>query len=69
MAAGIEPGDIIGAAGGKPVVSVADFYRKVWARGEPGDMISITVIKGTDVYELAIRLGDRYQWLRLQHTY
>jgi len=27
------------------------------------------VIKGTDVYELAIRSGDRYQWLRLQHTY
>ena len=68
MAAGIEPGDIIAAAGGNPVVSMADFYRKVWAQGEPGDMISITVIKGTDVYELAIRSADRYQWLRLQHT-
>ena len=68
MAAGIEPGDIIAATGGNPVVSMADFYRKVWAQGEPGDMISITVIKGTDVYELAIRSGDRYRWLRLQHT-
>ena len=69
MAAGIEPGDIIAAAGGKPIVSMADFYRKVWAQGEPGDMISITVIKGTDVHELAIRSADRYQWLRLQHNY
>jgi len=69
MAAGIEPGDIIAAAGGKPVASMADFYRKVWAQGEPGDMISITVIKGTDVSELAIRSADRYQWLRLQHDY
>jgi len=69
MAAGIEPGDIITATGGKSVVSMADFYRKVWAQGEPGDMISITVIKGTDAYELAIRSGDRYQWLRLHHTY
>jgi S1-C subfamily serine protease len=69
MAAGIEPGDIIAATGGKPVVSMADFYRKVWAQGEPGDMISITVIKDTDVYELAIRSSDRYQWLRLQHNY
>ena len=68
MAAGIEPGDIIVATGGNPVISIADFYRKVWAQGKPGDMISITVIKGTDVYELAIRSGDRYQWLRLQHT-
>jgi len=63
MAAGIKPGDIITATGGKPVVSMADFYRKVWAQGEPGDMISITVVKGTDVHELAIRSGDRYQWL------
>jgi S1-C subfamily serine protease len=69
MAAGIKPGDIITAAGGKPIVSMADFYRKVWAQGEPGDIISITVIKGTDVHELAIRSADRYQWLRLQHTY
>ena len=69
MVAGIKPGDIIAAAGGKPIVSMADFYRKVWAQGEPGDMISITVIKGTDVHELAIRSADRYQWLRLQHTY
>lgn len=63
MAAGIKPGDIITATGGKPVVSMADFYRKVWAQGEPGDMISITVVKGTEVHELAIRSGDRYQWL------
>jgi len=66
MAAGIAPGDIIAAAGGKPVVSMADFYRKVWAQGEPGDTISITVIKGTDIRKLTIRSGDRYQWLRLQ---
>lgn len=64
MLAGIKPGDIITATGGKPVVSMADFYRKVWAQGEPGDMISITIVKGTDVHELAIRSGDRYQWLR-----
>jgi len=69
MAAGIEPGDIIVAAGGNPVVSMADFYRKVWAQGESGDMVAITVIKGTDVYEMAIRSADRYQWLRLQHTH
>jgi len=67
MAAGIEPGDIITAAGGNPVVSMADFYRKVWAQGKPGDMISITVIKGTEVFELAIRSADRYQWLRPPH--
>ncbi len=69
MRAGIEPGDIIAATGGKPIDSMADFYRKVWAQGEPGDMIAITVIKGADILELEIRSGDRYQWLRFQHSY
>lgn len=64
MAAGIDPGDIIVAAGGIPVKSMADFYRKVWAQGGPGDMISLTVVKGAEVRELEIRSADRYQWLR-----
>ncbi len=67
MAAGIEAGDIIAAAGGQPVVSMADFYRKVWAQGKPGDTISITVIRDSGVYEMEVRSGDRYRWLRLRH--
>ena len=68
MAAGIEPGDIIAAAGGKPVLSMADFYRKLWAQGDPGDMVTVTVVKGNKVQEMAIRSGDRYQWLRIKPT-
>ncbi len=66
-AAGVKPGDIIAAAGGVPVLSMADFYRKVWAQGGPGDLISVTVVRDTGVHELEIRSGDRYQWLRLRH--
>ena len=65
-AAGVEPGDMIAAADGKPVLSMADFYRKIWAQGEPGDSIAITVIKDGEVRDLDIRSADRYQWLRLQ---
>ena len=64
MAAGINPGDIIAAAGGIPVESMADFYRKVWVQGGPGDTISLTVVKGGEVQEVEIRSADRYQWLR-----
>ena len=64
MAAGIDPGDIIAAAGGIPVESMADFYRKVWVQGGPGDTISLTVVKGGEVQEVEIRSADRYQWLR-----
>jgi S1-C subfamily serine protease len=68
MAAGINPGDIIAAAGGIPVESMADFYRKVWVQGGPGDTISLTVVKGGEVQEVEIRSADRYQWLRPQPT-
>ena len=68
MTAGIEPGDIIAGVGGEPVYSMGDFYRKVWAQGEPGDLISMTVIQGTEVREVEVRSGDRYRWLRLQHS-
>ena len=64
MAAGIDPGDIIAAAGGIPVESMADFYRKVWRQGGPGDRISLTIVKGGEVQEVEIRSADRYQWLR-----
>jgi S1-C subfamily serine protease len=64
MAAGIDPGDIIAAAGGIPVESMADFYRKVWRQGGPGDTISLTIVKGGEVREVEIRSADRYQWLR-----
>ena len=64
MAAGIGPGDIIVAAGGIAVESMADFYRKVWVQGGPGDTISLTIVKGGEVQEVEIRSADRYQWLR-----
>ena len=67
MTAGIEPGDIITGAGGEAVFSMSDFYRKIWAQGEPGDAISMTILKGTEVKEVQVRSSDRYQWLQLKH--
>ncbi len=68
MAAGVEPGDIVVAAGGMPVLSMADFYRKVWAQGEAGDTVSIAVIREGEMLDLQIRSGDRYRWLRPPQT-
>jgi S1-C subfamily serine protease len=64
--AGIESGDVIVGVGTGTVSSMADFYRKVWAAGAPGDSISVTVLKGNELKDLAIIAGDRYQWLRLR---
>ena len=64
--AGIQPGDIILGVADQPVTSMADFYRKLWAVGEPGDKIPLTVLKGAQMHEVSVTAGDRYQWLRLK---
>ena len=65
-AAGVQPGDIILGVAGQPVVSMADFYRKVWAVGKPGDEVPLTVLKGAQMHEVNVTAGDRYEWLHLK---
>lgn len=65
-AAGVQAGDIILGVHGSPVTSMADFYRKLWAAGSPGDPVSLTLLKGTEMHELNVTASDRYDWLRLR---
>ncbi len=65
-AAGLQPGDIILGVAGQPVVSMADFYRKLWAAGKPGDEVPLTVLKGAQMHELSFTAGYRYEWLHLK---
>ena len=51
---------------GQPVGSLADFYRKLWAVGGPGDPVPLTLLKGSRMEELSVTASDRYTWLRLQ---
>ena len=64
--AGVQPGDIIVGVAGQPVSSMADFYRKLWAAGGPGDRVALSVLKGAGMHELEVTAGDRYDWLRLK---
>ena len=64
--AGMQPGDIILGVAGQPVASMADFYRKLWAVGEAGDEVPLTILKGAQMHEVNITAGDRHEWLRLQ---
>ena len=63
--AGVQAGDIILGVHGQPVTSLADFYRKLWAVGEPGDQVPLTVLKGAQMHEVNVTARDRYDWLRL----
>ena len=67
--AGVRDGDIVIAVGGEAVSSLADFYRKVWARGEAGVEIPLRVLQGAQVKDIAVRSIDRVAYFRPALTY
>jgi S1-C subfamily serine protease len=64
--AGLQPGDLILAVNGKAVNGLADFYRKVWALGNAGVDVSLGILRGTQIRDITVQSGDRYQFLRLK---
>ena len=67
--AGIKPGDIIMGVGGKRIKSIADFYRKIWARGEAGAEVPIDLLPAgggeVEIVKVTVSSQDRYDWLKL----
>jgi S1-C subfamily serine protease len=66
---GIEPDDLVLGIGGAPVEGLADFYRKLWSRGEAGVEVPLDVLKGVEVRSMPVRTADRYRYLRLNPSY
>ncbi|MFQ5955106.1 MAG: S1C family serine protease [Kiloniellales bacterium] len=67
--AGIVAGDIILTVEDQPVEGMADFYRKLWARGPAGVEVRLTVLHGTRTRDITIKSDDRYNWLKLKTAY
>ncbi|MDH3319282.1 MAG: S1C family serine protease [Betaproteobacteria bacterium] len=67
--AGLESGDIIVGVGGEEVVSLADFYRKVWARGAAGVEVPLRVLQGLQVKDVSVRSIERLEYFRRQPSY
>ena len=63
--AGIEKNDIIATVSGEPISDMADFYRKVWAVGEPGVTVTLGVLRQGRLSNVDIESADRYDWLKL----
>jgi len=60
--AGLQIDDLILAVQGKPIEGLADFYRKIWAIGNAGVDVPISVLRGTKIQEIIVRSGDRYEF-------
>ncbi|MEX2631520.1 MAG: S1C family serine protease [Tistlia sp.] len=66
--AGIEPGEIVQAVKGEPVTGLADFYRKLWALGDAGVEVPLTLRGPDGRRELTVKSVDRVSRLRLDQT-
>jgi S1-C subfamily serine protease len=64
--AGLEKDDLIMTVKGEPVSGLADFYRKVWALGDAGVEVIMTVLRGARMHEIKVRSTDRNQFLQLK---
>jgi S1-C subfamily serine protease len=67
--AGVKAGDVVIAIGGEEVGSLAEFYRKLWARGAAGVEVPLRVLQGLEARELSVRSIDRTDYFRPARSY
>jgi S1-C subfamily serine protease len=67
--AGMLAGDLVLGIDGVIASSLADFYRDLWQRGQPGIDIPLDVIRNNEMSIKVIESGDRYQYLRLDPSF
>ncbi len=66
--AGLQRGDILVGVGSEDVSSLADFYKKLWARGNAGVEVPLRVLQGTQMREIGVRSIDRVEYFRAKPT-
>lgn len=67
--AGMVVGDLILGIDGDIATGLADFYRNLWQRGEPGVDIPLDVVRDDEMSPTVVKSGDRYRYLRLDPTF
>ena len=66
--AAIRTGDVIVGIGGQSVKGQADFYNRLWSRGEAGVEISLDVLREGRVEKIPIKSIDRDKYYRPKPT-
>ncbi|GJD32700.1 Serine endoprotease DegS [Methylobacterium adhaesivum] len=62
-AADLRPGDIVAAVAGEPVADLAGFFRQVWALGEAGVRVPLTIRRDGKTIKLAVTSANRERFL------
>ena len=66
---GIKLGDVVIKVGDDVVHSMAGMYRKIWAIGDAGVEVPLTILRGSTALRLGVTSEDRYHRLKLTHSY
>ena len=67
--AGVKANDVIAEVAGEPVATLAEFYRAIWALGDAGIQVPLTLVSPEGIRPVTVTSGDRYDWLKLAPTY
>jgi S1-C subfamily serine protease len=62
--AGLRPGDVVRAVAGRTVSSLSGFYRALWALGEAGVDVPLTLEREGDVFDVQVPSADRGRYLK-----
>jgi len=62
--AGVEAGDIITAVGDERVAGLSELFRRIWALGEAGVEVPLTVVRGNSMHTIRVRSVDRALLMR-----
>ena len=62
--AGIEVADVVIRVGDEEISDLADMWRKVWAQGEAGVEIPLTLMREGQELQMRLKSADRNSFLR-----
>ncbi len=62
--AGLRSGDILAAVNKKKVDSQSGFFEMLWKNHEPGDAVSIMILRGSEYQTFVVDAADYYDWLQ-----
>ena len=64
QSAGLSPGDVVLAIDGARVSTLEAFYKALWARANPEDEVTLTVLQGSDIRQVVVKGVDRMSTMR-----
>jgi len=62
--ADLRTGDIVLSVAGKDVRDLAGFFRRIWAQGQAGVEVPITIYRDGETMDLRVKSGERNRFLK-----